>query len=135
MLKDPLTSLYNRYYLEEHLESILDKLNKQCTETSVAFIDIDNFKIINDSYGHVTGDELLKALGEEINNRTRKTDYAFRYGGHEFLIVYPNTKPETALDVTKRMSLSRNWCIRPKFFLWNWRGTKYVPRNRCLIDL
>ncbi len=89
--------------MEEHLEDLLKKLSELNLEVSVAFIDIDNFKIINDTHGHVAGDELLKALGEEINSHIRKSDYAFRYGGDEFLLIFPNTKAEVALDVAKRI--------------------------------
>ncbi|MCS5420358.1 MULTISPECIES: GGDEF domain-containing protein [Psychrilyobacter] len=102
-IKDPLTGLYNRYHLEEHLETILDRLIDIDADVSVAFIDIDNFKAVNDVYGHVKGDEVLTILGTEINRCIRKSDYAFRYGGDEFLIIYPNTKVKTALAITERV--------------------------------
>lgn len=102
-IRDTLTGLYNRYHLEEHLDNILNELSKIHSEISVAFIDIDNFKTINDTYGHRTGDMTLKNLGEQINNCIRKSDYAFRYGGDEFLIIYPNTKAKTALQITERI--------------------------------
>ena len=102
-IKDSLTGLYNRYYLEEHLDNVLDKLSKLYSEISVAFIDIDNFKAINDTYGHVNGDVILKNLGEKINDCIRESDYAFRYGGDEFLIIFPNTKLDQALNATKRI--------------------------------
>ncbi len=102
-IKDPLTELYNRYYFEENFEKILKKITDNDLETSVAFIDVDNFKFINDTQGHVFGDEFLRNLGIEINKGIRKNDYAFRYGGDEFLIIYTGTKLETALKVTNRI--------------------------------
>ena len=102
-IRDSLTGLYNRHYLEEKLESILSEAVKFNYEVSVAFIDIDNFKRINDTEGHKRGDELLEYIGQFINNCIRNTDYAFRYGGDEFLIVYQNTKAEVALKVTERI--------------------------------
>lgn len=102
-IKDPLTGLYNRYYLEEHLETLLNKLIDITPDVSVAFIDIDNFKAINDIYGHIKGDEFLTMLGVEIKSCIRESDYAFRYGGDEFLIIYPNTKVKTALAVMERV--------------------------------
>ena len=102
-VKDSLTGLYNRHYLEEKLESILNEAVKFNYEVSVAFIDIDNFKRINDTEGHKKGDELLEYIGKFINNCIRNTDYAFRYGGDEFLIVYQNTAAEVALKVTDRI--------------------------------
>lgn len=102
-IKDPLTKLYNRRYLKEKLQSILDQSVKFNYEISIAFIDIDNFKKINDTEGHVKGDEFLKYMGELINNSIRESDYAFRYGGDEFLIVYQNTTTKTALKITERI--------------------------------
>lgn len=102
-IKDSLTGLYNRYHLEERLDNILNELSKIYSEISVAFIDIDNFKTINDTYGHINGDMTLKNLGEQINNSIRESDYAFRYGGDEFLIIYPNTKVKAALKITERL--------------------------------
>lgn len=102
-MKDPLTKLYNRRYLEEKLESILDRSIEVNYEISIAFIDIDNFKKINDTEGHLKGDEILKYIGELINSSIRGSDYAFRYGGDEFLIVYQNTSSEIALKITERI--------------------------------
>jgi len=113
-IKDPLTGLYNRYHLEEHLETILDRLIKIDADVSVAFIDIDNFKAVNDVYGHLKGDELLTMLGTEINSCIRESDYAFRYGGDEFLIIYPNTKVKAALAITERVKKNISTSLKIK---------------------
>ncbi|MCS5421916.1 MULTISPECIES: GGDEF domain-containing protein [Psychrilyobacter] len=102
-IKDPLTKLYNRRYLEEKLESILNESTEVNHEISIAFIDIDNFKKINDTVGHIKGDEILRYIGKLINGSIRESDYAFRYGGDEFLIVYQNTTAEIALKITERI--------------------------------
>lgn len=102
-IRDPLTGLYNRHYLEDKLNSILNEAEEIRCETSVAFIDIDNFKRINDTEGHRKGDELLRYIGELIKSSIRKTDYAFRYGGDEFLIIFQNTREEVALEIMERI--------------------------------
>ena len=66
-------------------------------------IDIDNFKKINDTYGHKQGDEVLQKLGEIIKKTIRKTDLAFRYGGEEFIVLFPNTHIQQALQVAQRL--------------------------------
>ncbi len=102
-IRDPLTGLYNRHYLEDKLNSILNEAEEIRCETTVAFVDIDNFKRINDTEGHRKGDELLSYIGELIKSSIRRTDYAFRYGGDEFLIVFQNTTEEVALEIMERI--------------------------------
>ena len=102
-IRDPLTGLYNRHYLEDKLNLILEDGTRTNCETTVAFVDIDNFKKINDVEGHRKGDELLKYIGELISDSIRRSDYAFRYGGDEFLIVFQNTSVELALEITERI--------------------------------
>ncbi|WP_319203364.1 GGDEF domain-containing protein [uncultured Ilyobacter sp.] len=102
-IKDSLTGLYNRHYLEGSLNNLLGQLSEVYSEIAVAFIDIDNFKTINDTHGHINGDIILKNLGEKIKSCIRESDYAFRYGGDEFLIIYPNTKLEVALEIVERL--------------------------------
>jgi diguanylate cyclase (GGDEF)-like protein len=86
--RDPLTGLYNRRFLEKYLESITGKY-------SVLLCDLDHFKKVNDTYGHSAGDEVLIKFAEYLRESTRKTDVLFRYGGEEFLIIFPHTsKPD-----------------------------------------
>ena len=113
-IKDSLTGLYNRYHLEEHLETILHGPIDIDSEISVAFIDIDNFKAVNDVHGHLKGDEVLTMLGTEIRNCIRGSDYAFRYGGDEFLIIYLNTKVKTALAITERVKKNISLSLEKK---------------------
>ena len=102
-IKDPLTGLYNRYYLEENMETLLCNLNYDIPKIVLAFIDIDNFKTINDTYGHAKGDEVLRSIGLEINSGIRSSDYAFRYGGDEFVLIYSDMEPEAVLKIVERI--------------------------------
>jgi len=90
---DPLTSVYNRRYFIEKLEEEFHRVQKQGWGTfSVALLDIDHFKSINDCFGHHAGDIVLTKLTETINNRIRKIDCLARWGGEEFIILFPGTK-------------------------------------------
>jgi len=89
---DPLTKVYNRNILESKIESLFHIYNKK----SIIMLDIDFFKKINDTYGHQTGDEVLKYFANHIKNTVRKNDFVVRYGGEEFLIFMPNTTKEEA---------------------------------------
>ena len=92
MYIDPLTKVYNRLFLEKKLENIF-RLYEQ---KSVAMLDIDFFKKINDTYGHQIGDEILRHFANTIKSSIRKSDYIIRYGGEEFLIFLPNVIKEEA---------------------------------------
>ena len=99
---DPLTKVYNRFFLENNLESIF----KFYTQKSVAMLDIDFFKKINDTYGHQAGDKILYYFATHIKNNLRKDDFVIRYGGEEFLIFMPNTTKEEAYIVLHKIKNS-----------------------------
>lgn len=90
-IQDSLTKLYNKRYLQTNFNEIFDKNPVIFTNSVCVFIDIDNFKKFNDTFGHEEGDKVLCKLGEIIAESKRKGDFAFRYGGEEFLIFYMNT--------------------------------------------
>lgn len=94
---DPLTSLYNRRYAQAYF----DQIQRQPPDVPlcVAIVDADDFKQINDTYGHEVGDEALKAIAQKFIQYTRKTDLAIRWGGEEFLLVLYNTAVEDAFGV------------------------------------
>ncbi|WP_456479467.1 GGDEF domain-containing response regulator [Nautilia sp.] len=92
---DPLTGSYNRMFLEDNLENVFNLTEYK----SIAMLDIDFFKKINDTYGHQTGDEILKHFVKTIKNTIRKSDYVIRYGGEEFLLYMPDTTKEEAMIV------------------------------------
>jgi diguanylate cyclase (GGDEF)-like protein/PAS domain S-box-containing protein len=86
-LHDPLTDLANRASFLEHLELALKRAVRNDTDAAVLFIDLDNFKMVNDSFGHAAGDELLKAVGSRLQAAVRGMDVVARQGGDEFLIL------------------------------------------------
>ena len=102
-IKDSLTNLFNRNYLNQFVNKILGIVQRQKFPLSVAMLDIDNFKTINDTFGHLKGDEILKTWGEIILNSIRNSDIAVRYGGEEVLLIFPNTKKEAVFYIVDRI--------------------------------
>lgn len=100
---DTLTGLYNRRYLEGHLRTHLQEAGSSGRTLSLAMVDVDFFKSVNDTYGHDAGDELLKELADRIRNNVRSFDLAARIGGEEFVIVMPETDRGTAEIVADRL--------------------------------
>lgn len=103
--KDPLTSLFNRRYFEEQLSKDISLALQKGTYLSLLYIDIDNFKDINDAYGHPTGDQVLKQLALQIAAAGRSSDTAARIGGDEFAMLLPDTnKTELELRANRLIS-------------------------------
>ena len=100
---DTLTKLYNRRYLFESLESEFSRAKRHGRVISFLIIDIDNFKVINDTYGHQVGDCVLSEFSEFLRTQIRKHDIAGRYGGEEFGIILPETRTQGAFMVADRM--------------------------------
>ena len=100
---DRLTQLFNRMKLEKVLESELKKSEALHTIFSVILMDVDKFKDVNDTQGHITGDEVLKELALILKMNARKNDTTGRWGGEEFLLILPQTNREQACSVAERM--------------------------------
>jgi diguanylate cyclase (GGDEF)-like protein len=102
-LRDGMTGLYNRRFLEQ----FIDKLGKQAlrddTPYSILMLDIDYFKMVNDTYGHDVGDIVIKGLSEVISKSIRESDLAIRYGGEEFVILLHNSTLEGSLEVANKI--------------------------------
>jgi diguanylate cyclase (GGDEF)-like protein len=96
-LRDALTGLFNRRYLEATLEREFKRVTRGLRPLGLIMLDLDNFKRLNDTFGHLAGDAVLKALGRLLQSRVRGADIACRYGGEEFALVLP----EAPLDVTR----------------------------------
>lgn len=94
---DGLTGLYNRHQFDINLNQEFNRSKRYKTPFTLAMIDIDYFKNINDSYGHQFGDFVLKEISQIIQNTFRKTDVVFRYGGEEITIIMPETSSKKAL--------------------------------------
>ena len=99
---DPLTGLHNRRYIISRVRQGLDAMERSGERVSVALIDIDHFKRINDSWGHQAGDRVLRGFAERLGRELRAVDLAGRYGGEEFLIVFMDAGAESALEAAER---------------------------------
>jgi two-component system, cell cycle response regulator len=100
---DPLTGLHNRRHVEEHLAAALSAARRHRHPLSILFIDIDNFKAVNDRSGYEVGDAVLRAVGGRVRVALRAEDFLGRWGGEEFLAVLPMTDPAGALAVAERV--------------------------------
>lgn len=100
---DSLTGLYNRSKLDAILSDQLARFKRTQREFTLLMMDIDHFKTLNDSYGHITGDEILAAVGRILIQSIRSIDYAARYGGDEFIIILVETSAEPALKTAERI--------------------------------
>ena len=102
-ITDDTTGLYNVRHLYEVLYRELQRQAKHKAPLSLAFWDLDRFKLVNDVHGHMVGSELLAAVGRRLQKLCRKQDLSFRYGGDEFVILMPKTTAAQALELTKGM--------------------------------
>jgi two-component system cell cycle response regulator len=100
---DALTGCLNRRALMERLERELNRVSRYRTEFSVLMIDLDRFKDVNDSRGHLVGDSMLRQVGDLLRSEVRSVDLAARYGGEEFVIVLPETDADGALIFAERL--------------------------------
>ncbi len=101
--RDPLTGVYNRAQLEAVLEKEFDTATRHGWPLSIAFIDLDDFKQINDRWGHLVGDEVLRNFAKTLLRHVRGSDIVARYGGEEFLVVLPGIAGDMAASVVRRI--------------------------------
>jgi diguanylate cyclase (GGDEF)-like protein len=100
---DPLSGLFNRRYFHERLEEELDRARRQNSTVTLLMIDIDDFKGINDRFGHLAGDLVIRGVGDILKRSVRRFDLCTRFGGEEFAIVMPGSDPENAVPVAERI--------------------------------
>lgn len=103
VITDELTGLYNAGYFLDFLDYELERARRYQATLSVVFLDMDYFKKVNDSYGHLVGSRLLTEVGQLLKKNVRKADIAARYGGDEFVIVLPNTPKEGAFILAEKL--------------------------------
>ncbi len=103
---DPLTMLYNRRTFEEALAEEIDRADRFGEQLCILFIDVDNFKVINDTYGHHIGDMVLKSVAQRLKNSIRHLDTAGRLGGDEFGVIAPKVGKNLALYIAERLKRS-----------------------------
>ena len=97
-LHDPLTGLFNRRYLIEFFQREQARALRERTSLALAMIDLDHFKRLNDSHGHLVGDEVLQAVAQHLQDNLRSTDAVFRIGGEEFLLILPDAELDEAVS-------------------------------------
>ena len=111
---DPLTGLGNRRAFDERLDRAVDSARLNAQPLSVIVADLDDFKVINDSFGHLNGDELLRAAAKAMRAAVRDHDACYRWGGDEFAVLLPGVEQDVAEKVAERVSASIvASCIRP----------------------
>ncbi len=102
-ITDDCTTLYNARHMGFILETEIYRSQRYNYEFSLVFIDLDHFKEVNDTHGHLIGSKLLAEIGSALKTHCRLIDFAFRYGGDEFVILLPQTSKENSLNVARRL--------------------------------
>ncbi len=117
-ITDSLTGLYVQRYFKELLEEEIKIARYYNRELSLAIFDLDNFKHINDTYGHNAGDEVLVRFANILKSRLRETDIISRYGGDEFAVIFPDTENKTAAKICEEIrNIVENEIVIPKEFI------------------
>ena len=111
-LCDPLTGLFNRRYLMDRLAEEVARVDRYGGSLAMAVLDLDDFKAINDRHGHLHGDEALRTFGAAVQATLRESDLAFRFGGEEFVVLFPDTPVPVAATALERL---RDQLPRPSF--------------------
>ena len=102
-ITDGLTGLYNQRHFYHRLEAEIDRAQRYYKSLTILLMDVDDFKLFNDTYGHLDGDKVLKEIGRIVHTFIRSSDSAFRYGGEEFVVVMPETNGSSAHKVAERI--------------------------------
>jgi len=102
-LRDGMTGLYNRRFLEEFIDTVTSQAIREQATYSVMMLDVDFFKMVNDTYGHDIGDKVIVEIGKVLKDNIRDADLAIRYGGEEFVIMLYNATKEGALLVAQKI--------------------------------
>ncbi len=102
-LRDPMTGLYNRRFLEQFIDTLAGQVKREEENYSILMLDVDFFKMVNDTYGHDVGDKVIVAIGKVLKENIRESDLAIRYGGEEFLVLLHNASEEGTLKVAQKI--------------------------------
>jgi diguanylate cyclase (GGDEF)-like protein len=114
--RDGLTGIFNRRYFDQKMREELERATRYQQPLSVLMIDIDHFKTVNDEFGHLLGDEVLREVSNLFTTQLRKVDFVCRYGGEEFAILMPSTSGEKAMQVAEK--------LRRKIAGWHFPGVQ-----------
>jgi diguanylate cyclase (GGDEF)-like protein len=105
-LHDPMTGLKNRRFLEEYVDTLTANVRRKQTSMAILMLDLDHFKMVNDTHGHDAGDAVLKALASVIKNKVRASDIVIRYGGEEFMVVLQDIADSDSLVIAEKIRAS-----------------------------
>jgi diguanylate cyclase (GGDEF)-like protein len=111
--RDVLTALYNRRMLDQSLDDLVQRCAKDAAPLCLLMIDVDDFKLLNDTLGHAAGDSLLRGIGQLIRSSVRQQDLAFRCGGDEFVIVLPQSSRADGDHLAKRLTDLVDALVKP----------------------
>jgi diguanylate cyclase (GGDEF)-like protein len=109
--RDPLTNLFHHRYLKTRLEEEIARSRRFTHPLAVLMLDLDNFKLVNDTYGHPVGDDALRMLTSVLQTTCRTTDVIGRYGGDEFMVILPETDQESSLKMAQRIEKELGACV------------------------
>ena len=123
-IKDALTGAYNRHYFDEYIQHELLNATRRNESISVVMVDLNKFKLANDTYGHAVGDEILITVAKMLKASIRDTDMVFRVGGDEFMLILPRSRCNDIKMVEKRLNA--------KLAAWNKRNAKYEKYHLAL---
>lgn len=104
-ITDPLTKLYNRKHLEDQMPKITAQANRASISFGILMLDIDHFKMVNDTYGHDIGDIAIKRIATTLKENTRNSDIIVRFGGEEFLVLLYNCKEENLIETSEKIRI------------------------------
>jgi diguanylate cyclase (GGDEF)-like protein len=105
-ITDPLTKLYNRKHLEDQIPKITAQANRSELSFGVLMLDIDHFKMVNDTYGHDVGDKAIKIVANTLKENTRNSDIIVRFGGEEFIVLLYNCKEESLFAISEKIRIA-----------------------------
>jgi len=130
-ITDPLTQLFNRLKMDEVLEYETSRANRYAGNLSVILLDLDKFKLVNDTFGHLVGDKVLCETATILQNSVRKQDYVARWGGEEFVVVCPETNLDETLLVAEkiRLALCQNTFTEVKLVTGSLGVASYIPNE------
>jgi two-component system, cell cycle response regulator len=141
---DSLTGLFNRRAFEKKIGDEFERAKRYSHPLSLLILDIDNFKNINDTYGHHGGDTALIRISETLRTRTRQSDFPSRYGGEEFVLILPDTDQESALQVANKIqdeirscvfgNTSKNFSLTVSIGISSTSNKEYADWNQMLND-
>ena len=102
-LRDGMTGLYNRRFLEEFIDQVMSQVSREKETYSVMMLDVDFFKMVNDTYGHDVGDKVIVEIGKLLKKSIRESDLAIRYGGEEFVVMLHNADKESTMKIAQEI--------------------------------